>query len=128
MITWSEKELQTQKARIMRRVYFIWFLKKVIAPAIFIVPFVGFILFREISGYHVQIILNNTMERLSNFDLVGLSNYLVTALYYTEYDSLLMVGFAIFAGAFFARRLVRDVMLFWTRSFVLGGLAAREKS
>lgn len=127
MIIWSEKELGTHKARIMRRVYLVWLFRKVIAPSIFILPLVTLILFRELSGYHIRIILNNTSERLFSLNLAELLRYLASALGSTELDSLAIVGLTFLAGAFFARRLVRDILTFWTRSSLLNGLSANRR-
>ncbi len=114
MINWTEQELIALKNRLMGRVYWAWFLKRVFIPAGLVLAVSGFILVKELSSVHVGIIVSNVLERVAKLELLGLTNYFWVALRETELDSLLIMVSATLLAAFFGRRLIRETLSFWT--------------
>lgn len=120
MINWTEQELTALKNRLMGRVYWAWFLKRVFIPAGLVLAVSGFILVKELASVHLGIIVSNTLERMAKLELLGLANYFLVAIRETELDSLLIMVSATLLAAFFGRRLIRETLSFWTnRSSVL---------
>ena len=114
MINWTEQELIALKNRLMGRVYWAWFLKRVFIPAGLVLAVSGFILVKELSSVHVGIIVSNVLERVAKLELLGLTNYFWVALRETELDSLLIMVSSTLLAAFFGRRLIRETLSFWT--------------
>ncbi|HBT81210.1 TPA: hypothetical protein DEB04_00605 [Candidatus Giovannonibacteria bacterium] len=120
MINWTEQELIALKTRLMGRVYWAWFLKRVFIPAGLVLAVSGFILVKELSSVHLGIIAGNTLGQLAKLEFLGLANYFWVALRETEFDSFLIMVSAALLAAFFGRRLIRETLNFWTsRSSVL---------
>jgi len=68
------------KKRIMRRVYAIWFVKRV-APAVFIyMPFLLFVALKETAGeFFVSKILDNFLIVVHNHGLTGVFKFIISA-------------------------------------------------
>lgn len=113
---WSSQELSYLKTRLMRRVYFMWFLKKALLPALTALPLAGLVLFLELSRFNLRIISNNILVRLTAFDLAGLWKYFLVAIRETERDTLMVLLSVLLLAAFFARKLIRDTIAFWSQS------------
>ncbi len=113
---WSSQELSHLKTRLMRRVYFSWFLKKALLPALIALPLAGLVLFLELSHFNLRIIANNIFQRLAAFDLAGLWKYFFAAIRETERDTLMVLLSTLLLAAFFARKLIRDTIAFWSQS------------
>lgn len=107
--SWSKAELEFLRKRLMRRVYVAWFVRKVLVPAFVVLPLGGYLLLTKIAEQNVSVLWNNAMFRLANFDLSGFLNYSVSAVRYTEMDSLLVGSASLLVAAFFAAKLLRDV-------------------
>ena len=107
--SWSGKELKLLRARLMRRVYFAWFVRKVLVPAFVVLPLGGYLLFTKLAEQNISVLWHNTLFRLANFDLAGFFNYSLSAVRYTEMDSLLIGSASFFIAAFFTARLLRDI-------------------
>ena len=114
-INWSEAELLTLKNRILKRVNLVWFLRKVLAPAVFVFTVSGFALFYAVSSQHVAVITQNISNRLSAFDLVGLAKYVLIAVQKTELDLLAMAVSATLLALYFGRKLIREAFNFRTK-------------
>lgn len=106
---WSKVEMELLRKRLMRRVYVAWFVRKVLVPAFVVLPLGGYLLFAKIAEQHVSVLWNNAMFRLANFDLAGFFSYSISAVRYTEMDSLLIGSASFLVAAFFAAKLLRDV-------------------
>ena len=113
---WSSQELSHLKTRLMRRVYFSWFLKKALGPALIALPLAGLVLFLELSHFNLRVIANNILGRLAAFDLAGLWKYFFAAIRETERDALMVLLSTLLLAAFFARKLIRDTIAFWYQS------------
>ena len=113
---WSSQELSNLKTRLMRRVYFSWFLKKALGPALIALPLAGLVLFLELSHFNLRVIANNILGRLWAFDLAGLWKYFFAAIRETERDALMVLLSTLLLAAFFARKLIRDTIAFWSQS------------
>jgi hypothetical protein len=114
-IEWTDEEFLELKRKTMRRVYMVWFLRKILVPAFVVLPLMGFLLFRQISLLTMTNILETTLLKLSEFNLIGLINYVVVAVRFAEIDALLILTSSLLLLAFFGRRLIRDLYLFWLR-------------
>lgn len=114
-LDWSAPELAELKRRLMRRVYAVWFLRKVFVPGVLVLPLAGWLVWQGLWKFNLGIILENTLARLGALDFSGLWKYFFVALRETEHDALLILLSASLLLAFFARKLVRDVNLLWTR-------------
>ena len=114
-IDWSQKELLRMKDRILRRVQMIWFLRKILIPAVFVFTVSGFTLFYAVSSQHVAVITQNILNRLSNFDFVGLAKYFLIAVQKTELDLLAMAVSAALLALYFGRKLIRETFNFRTK-------------
>ena len=112
-INWSEKELGDLKGRILRRVYAVWFFKKVLIPAFSALAVSGAILFYAIKAQHVAVISQNISNRLAELDLVGLAKYLLVAVQKTELDLFALSASATLLAMYFGRRLMRETLNFW---------------
>jgi len=114
-INWSEKELGDLKGRILRRVYAVWFFKKVLIPAFSALAVSGAILFYAIKAQHVAVISQNISNRLAELDLVGLAKYLLVAVQKTELDLFALSASATLLAMYFGRRLIRETLNFWLK-------------
>ncbi|MDP3785427.1 MAG: hypothetical protein Q8R12_05230 [bacterium] len=125
---WTEAEFRDLERSIMRRIYAVWFLRKVVLPAVLILPVAGFIVVRELSKINLGIIAENTFARLAALDLNGFLTYSVGAVRYTAHaGALLVVGSLVLLGAFFARRIIRDVIVFSAQESGLRPYSAKER-
>lgn len=115
MLNWTEKELIELKSHTMRRVWRVWFFRRVFIPAGLVLALSGFILVRELSRVHVGIIFSNVLGRLANLELLGLANYFFVAVQKTELDSLLIMASSTLLALFFGRRLIRETLFLATR-------------
>ena len=113
---WSSQELSHLKTRLMRRGDFLWFLKKALGPALIALPLAGLVLFLELSHFNLRVIANNILGRLWAFDLAGLWKYFFAAIRETERDALMVLLSTLLLAAFFARKLIRDTIAFWSQS------------
>ncbi len=127
-IDWTEGELHGFERRIMRRVYAVWFLRKVVLPAVLILPVAGFIVVRELASINLGVIAQNVLARLTELDLNGFLTYSVGAVRYTAHaGALLVVGSLVLLGAFFARRIIRDIIVFSTQGAGLNPYSSKER-
>ena len=115
-INWNDSELARFKERTMRRIHWIWFMKKVIWPASFVLAVSGFILVKELLSMNLGIILNNILERVAKLEVLGLANYFLVAVRETEFDSLILILSALALGLFFGRKLIKESANFLVRS------------
>ncbi|MEK7084940.1 MAG: hypothetical protein AAB904_00240 [Patescibacteria group bacterium] len=113
---WEKIELELLKNRLMRRVYTAWFVRKVLVPAFVVLPLGGYLLLTKIAEQNISVLWHNIMFRLANFDLAGFLHYSVSAVRYTEMDSLLIGSASLLVAAFFAAKLLRDVCAMMGRS------------
>jgi len=97
------------KKRIMKRVYAIWFLRK-IAPALFLyVPFLLFVALREISNeFFVTRIIDNFLVSVHNSGVVGVARFAFSALVNTPVLSALIIIASMGAFVVLLRRLARS--------------------
>lgn len=114
-IEWSEQELGVLKSRVLRRVHFIWFLRKVFVPASFVISVSGLVLYYAIKAQNVAVITENLSARIAAYDLSGLVNYLFVAIQKTEWDLFAISASATLLALYFGRRLVRESINYWTR-------------
>ncbi|MBI4059471.1 hypothetical protein HY406_00195 [Candidatus Giovannonibacteria bacterium] len=125
---WTDGELRDFEQRVMRRVYAVWFLRKVVLPVVLILPVAGFIMVRELSKINLAVIAQNVLARLAVFDLDGFLTYSVGAVRYTQHaGALLVVGSLVLLGVFFARRIIRDVIVFSTQGTGLSPYSSKER-
>ena len=108
--------MELLKNRLMRRVYTAWFVRKVLVPAFVVLPLGGYLLLTKIAEQNISVLWHNIMFRLANFDLAGFLHYSVSAVRYTEMDSLLIGSASLLVAAFFAAKLLRDVCAMMGRS------------
>ena len=112
-INWSDRELFELKSKILRRITTVWFLRRVLAPASFVLAASGAVLFYAIKAQHVAMIVKNISERLASFDLFELLKYLLVAVQRTELDLFVLSLSATLLAAYFGRRLVRESINFF---------------
>ena len=115
---WSENDLSAFKKRVMRRIYFSWFLKKVLVPAFVILPITVILLIKELSSVAVGNILGTSILKLSSFNFIGLFNYFIAAIRFTELDSLLVTTSSLLLTMFFGRKIIKDFYLYLVRDSV----------
>src|SRR3989344_5430364 len=103
--------------RIMRRVYFHWFLRQ-IAPVLALqLGALGLLLIGIHEYVSVKFVSANALSAIS--DIQSLYSFAVTAFWKTELVSRVLVG----ASVLFALLLGRDILRFWSRT--LRGSSAR---
>jgi len=124
-INWSDLELGAFKSRVLRRVHFIWFLRKVFIPASFVVAVSGLVLYYAIAAQNVAVIIGNLSARILSYDFSGLINYLFVAVEKTEWDLFAISASATLLALYFGRKLVRESIGYWTRST---GMAFSQKN
>src|SRR3989338_1611099 len=124
-INWSEYELSAFKGRILRRVHFIWFMRKVFVPTSFVIAVSGIVLYYAIKAQHVAVIVENLSARIASLDLLGLVKYILVALQKTEWDLFAISASATLLALYFGRKLVRESIGYWTRST---GMAFSQKN
>lgn len=112
---WSESELSAFKKRVMRHVYISWFAKKILLPAFVILPVSALILLRELSSVSLGSILGTAILKLQDFNFIGLWNYFIATIRYTELDSLLVMSSSFLLAVFFGRRIIRDFYAYLIR-------------
>lgn len=115
-INWSERELSGFKNRVLRRVHFMWFIRKVFVPASFVIAVSGLVLYYAVKAQHVAVIIENISARIASLDLLGLVNYLFIAVEKTEWDLFAISVSATLLALYFGRRLVRESISYWTRT------------
>ena len=126
-INWNEEELATLKRRIMRRVYLAWLLKRIVLPAFLVLPVAGFIFLQELSNFHLRVIVENTYRRILALDAAGLLRYFFAAIRETERDALMVALSSFLLAAFFARRLIRELIAFASQNSALNAAVIKEK-
>src|SRR3989344_6041060 len=124
-INWSDLELGAFKSRVLRRVHFIWFLRKVFIPASFVAAVSGLVLYYAIAAQNVAVIIGNLSARILSYDFSGLINYLFVAVEKTEWDLFAISASATLLALYFGRKLVRESIGYWTRST---GMAFSQKN
>ena len=107
-INWSERELSDFKRRVLRRVHFMWFMRKVFVPASLVIAVSGLVLYYAIKAQHVAVIIENMSARIASLDLLGLINYLFIAIKKTEWDLFAISVSAALLALYFGRKLVRE--------------------
>ena len=112
-IDWTNNELDLFRSKIMKRVYFTWFVRKVLVPAFVALPFASVLLIREFSKIEIFKIFETALSKASQFNIGGLFNYAIATIRYTELDSFLILVSSLLLAIFFARRLLRDVYQLW---------------
>ena len=112
-IDWTNNELDLFRSKIMKRVYFTWFVRKVLVPAFVALPFASVLLIREFSKIEIFKIFETALSKASQFNIGGLFNYVIATIRYTELDSFLILVSSLLLAIFFARRLLRDVYQLW---------------
>jgi len=115
-INWSEHELDDLKSRVLRRVHFIWFMRKVFVPASFVIAVSGTVLYYAIKAQHVAVIIENLSARMASLDLLGLVKYILVAVQKTEWDLFAISASATLLALYFGRKLVRESINYWTRT------------
>ena len=124
---WNEDDLSAFKKRVMRQVYFSWFLRKVLVPAFIILPITLILLAKELSSVAVGNILGTSMLKLSTFNFIGLFNYFIAAIRFTELDSLLVMTSSLLLVLFFGRKIIKDFYIYLVRDFVSARLAKSRR-
>lgn len=114
-IDWSENELLKMKSQIIRRVHFVWFLRKVFIPGALVLAVSSTVIIKSILGYHMAMIINNTVSRIQSFDFLGLAKYLFVAFQKTELDVLAMLVASGLLALYFGRKLIKESLNFMTR-------------
>src|SRR3972149_12205408 len=115
-INWSEHELDDLKSRVLRRVHFIGFMRKVFVPASFVIAVSGTVLYYAIKAQHVAVIIENLSARMASLDLLGLVKYILVAVQKTEWDLFAISASATLLALYFGRKLVRESINYWTRT------------
>ena len=126
-ITWTEGELRRFQERLMRRVYFAWLLRKVLVPAFVIMPLAAFLLISKLSEIALRNIAGTLYLKLADFNVVGLFNYFINTIRFTELDSLLILTSSLLLAAFFGRKLIKDVYFFWFTGPLLRRYSVKER-
>ncbi|MBI2609576.1 hypothetical protein HYW53_00165 [Candidatus Giovannonibacteria bacterium] len=126
-LSWNDQELGNFKEHLMRRVYVSWFLRKVIVPAICVLPVALFVLYMELSAVNLGDINRTLFLKFSHGNISGLSHYFVSTLRYTEIDSLLIIISAMLLAAFFGRRVIKNAYFFWAHDPLFEGFPLRER-
>ncbi len=112
---WTEKELLNIRERVMRRVYFTWFVRTAVLPFGILAAAV-LVALRELPNFNFAIILENTLKRLSDLDLLGLTRYLAMALQNTEIVSAFLFTAAFGLLVFSSRRIFQNLSFFFVKS------------
>ncbi|MFH1979239.1 MAG: hypothetical protein ABII97_02575 [Patescibacteria group bacterium] len=98
------------KKRIMKKVYAIWFVKR-IAPALFLyMPFLLVVAFRETANeFFVAKVIDNFLLVLNSSGLMGVVHFVFSAISNTSILPALIILASLGVFAFVLRRLVRNV-------------------
>lgn len=96
--------------RIMKRVYAIWFFKKIV-PAVFLyLPFLLFVAVRETANeFFVVRIIDNFLLTLNHSGFFGVLNYLASAIANTPVLPSLIILVSLGVFALVLRRLTKSV-------------------
>ncbi len=116
---WSQGELDDFKKAVMKRIYLSWFLRKVLLPASLILPAAIFLLVKEISNIAVSNVINTALIKLSHLNLIGLFNFIIAAIRFTEIDGLLIMISSFLLALFFGRKIIREFYSYITSNPML---------
>lgn len=123
--SWSDKELSNLKERVIKRVNFAWFMRKVLIPASSAIAVSGIVLYYAIKSRNVAVIEHNISARLFSFDFAGLAHYLIVAVQKTQWDVLAISVSSTLLALYFGRKLIRETMSYLSRP---GSLILSPKS